>query len=142
MQFGTVVFNRFSDFVKKPAWLKFSSKICYTFLYLALKSFIFYFIIFLSWYFFILSNYFWNIWRIHAKYITNQYTKQISKTWRQWTKPESKENQSVYLPENAHIGSTCKFSDLQSPDFSYKILKNIFTPLVHTCTSSTVKIFE
>lgn len=121
LQFGTVVFNRFSDFVKKPAWLNFQVKYVIHF-YIWLSN-LFYFILFLSWYFFILSNYFWNIWRIHAKYITNQYTKQISKTWRQWTKPESKENQSVYLPENAHIGSTCKFSDLQSPDSSYKILK-------------------
>lgn len=69
--------------------------------------------------FFILWNYFWNIWRIHAKYVTNQYIKQISKMWRQWTKPESKDNHFVYLLENAHIGS--KFSDLQSSDFSYKI---------------------
>lgn len=72
--------------------------------------------------FFILWNYFWNIWRIHAKYVTNQYIKQISKMWRQWTKPESKDNHFVYLLENAHIGST--FSDLKSPNLSYKILKH------------------
>lgn len=57
--------------------------------------------------------------KLHAKYVTNQYIKQISKMWRQWTKPESKDNHFVYLLENAHIGST--FSDLQSSDFSYKI---------------------
>lgn len=60
--------------------------------------------------------------RIHAKYVTNQYIKQISKMWRQWTKPESKDNHFVYLLENAHIGST--FSDLESPNLSYKILQH------------------
>lgn len=96
--------------------------LCNTFLYLALKSFLFYFISFMVFLYFVklFLKYLKNTCKI---YITNQYTKQISKTWRQWTKPESKENQSVYLPENAHIGSTCKFSDLQSPDSSYKILK-------------------